>query len=168
MPNSEKEYTLNDCLNDFFKKEYEESEYNCLHCSRIFGSKCKSFFYQLPEQLIILIYYENLINNPKNFFYNFSEELYFSNNEYIDKYVKYRKYFLSSMIVCKFPKTEKEFFYTFCRKYKDSNFLIFNNNEKKVGTHGKIIKRQTKRLKKDPFDEKLSFPYVLIYTAFDN
>ena len=82
--------------------------------------------------------------------------------------MKYKKYFLSSFILCKYPKDENEFFYTLCRKDKDSSFLIYNNNEKKVREHGKVIKRQTKRLKNDQFDKRQSFPYVLIYTAYEN
>ena len=168
MPNLEKEYTLIDCFNDFLKKENEETEYICEFCSNIFKNKSDCLFYQLPEQLIILIYYENIIKNYEKFFYSFEEILDFSNCKYIDKNVKYKKYFLSSFILCKYPKDEKEYFYTFCRKDKDSSFLIYNNNEKKVREHGKVIKRQTKRLKNDQFDKRQSFPYVLIYTAYEN
>ena len=162
--NSEKEYTINECINNYFEKENEESEYMCSKCSKIFKNKSKSFFTKLPETLFIFIYYSNDFNNKK-YYYNFEEILDITNNKFIDKKIKYKKYFISSIIACKFPKTEKEFFYTFCRKENNSEFLIYYSEEKKVKKHGKNIERQIRRLKNQDYDEEQSFPYVLIYTA---
>ena len=166
MPNLEKEYTLIDCFKEYIRKENKETEYICSQCSKICHNS-ENIFIEFPEQMIILIYYENIENNYQNFFYSFEEILDFSNSDFVDKNVKLKKYFLSSFILCKYPKNEDEFFYTLCRKDKESSFLIYNNNEDKVREHGKIIKRQIKRLKNSNYDEKQSFPYVLIYTAFD-
>ena len=166
-PNSEKEYTLIDCFKDYIRKENKEKEYICSQCSKKIKNS-ENFFIELPEQFIVLIYYENIENNYEKFFYSFEEILDFSNSDFIHKNVKLKKYFLSSFILCKFPKNEEEFFYTLCRKDKDSNFLIYNNKERKVREHGKNIKRQIKRLKNGNFDRKQSFPYVLVYTSLDN
>ena len=86
----------------------------CSKCSNIFKIKSESLFYQLPEAIIILIYYgkENN-NNYKNYYYDFEEILDFTNDEYMDKNIKNKKYFLSSIITCKYQKSEKEYFYTF-------------------------------------------------------
>ena len=170
--NLKKEYSIKDFINDYFKKENEiEDEYMCLYCSKITKIKSKSLFYQLPEAIIILIYYgkENNNTNYINFYYDFEELLDFSNDEYMDKNVKNKKYFLSSIITCKYPKTEKEYFYTFCRKDYDSDFLIYYTKEYKgVRVHGKNIGRQIKRLKNNEYDQKQSYPYVLIYTSLEN
>ena len=161
--NSEKEYTINECINNYFEKENEESEYMCSKCSKIRKNKSKSLFYKLPETLFIFIYYVNDFKNKK-YYYKFEEILDLTNNTYVDKKVQYKKYFISSIITCKFPKTEKEFFYTYCRKDNNTDFLIYNSEEKKVRHFGNNIERQIHRLKDKDYDEKQSFPYVLIYS----
>ena len=163
-PNSEKEYTLGDCFNEFFKKENEESEYICSKCSKINKCESKSSFCQIPKSLIIFIYYENKNNEElKEFYYKFEKEIDFSNSNYISDDIKSKKYFLSSIIECKSPKKNNEHFYTFCRKENNSKFLIYNTNEKDVRDHGKNVDRQTARLKNEP-PEKRGYPYVLVYT----
>lgn len=139
----------------------------CSKCSKIYKNKSKSIFYKLPETLFIFIYYLNDFKNKK-YYYNFEEILDLTNNIYIDKKVEYKKYFISSIITCKFPKTEKEFFYTFCRKENNSDFLLYYSEEKKVRKFGTNIERQIQRLKSREYDEQQSFPYVLVYTALQN
>ena len=165
-----KEYSIKNFINDYFKKENEaEDEYKCSKCSNIFKIKSKSLFYQLPEAIIILIYYGKENNNYKNYYYDFEEILDFTNDEYMDKNIKNKKYFLSSIITCKYPKSEKEYFYTFCRKDYGSNFLIYYSKEDKgVRVHNAKINRQIKRLKKEEYDREKSYPYILIYTSLEN
>ena len=163
-PNSEKEYTLDDCFKDFFTKENEESEYMCSKCSQICNCESKSSFHQIPTALFILIYYENGNNNEyKDFYYNFEEIKEFTFCDSTGQ-IKNKKYFLSSIIVCKSPNKNEESFYTLCRKENNSDFLIYNYKEKEVRRHGKVVKRQITRLKNEP-DEKKGYPFVLIYTA---
>ena len=160
--NSEKEYTINECINNYFEKENEESEYMCSKCSKIEKNKSKSFFYKLPETLFIFIYYVNDFKNKK-YYYKFEEVLDLTNNIYIDENVKYKKYFISSIITCKFPETEKAFFYTFCRKENNTDFLKYYSEFETIEPE-KNIERQIHRLKNNDYDERQSFPYVLIYS----
>ena len=160
--NSEKEYTINECINNYFEKENEESEYMCSKCSKIKKNKSKTLFYKLPETLFIFIYYVNDFKNKK-YYYKFEEILDLTNNNYVDKKVGCKKYFISSIITCKFPKTEKEFFYTFCRKENNTDFLKYYSEFETIEPE-KNIERQIHRLKNKDYDEGQSFPYVLIYS----
>jgi hypothetical protein len=122
-----KEYSIYDCFYEFLKKEKENDEKGkCSKCSK--GKICveDNIFYKFPESIIILIYYGEEKDNDEfaHFNYNFEEIIDFSKiyNKFVDDQLKNKKYFLSSLIVCKFPKLEKnpnkeegEFFYTFCR-----------------------------------------------------
>ena len=167
--NSENEYTIIECLNEYFKKENEESEYICSKCSHLFKIKSKTKFHKLPNDLIISIHYINKNDNNSKFYYKFEEILDLTNCFFIEKEnIINKKYFLSSFIVRKYPKNKNKFFYTFCRKNEDSEFLIYNTNNKGVTKHGKIIKRQVNRLKNEEYDENLSFPYVLVYSILEN
>ena len=168
--NSETEYTISKCINNYFEKENEESEYICSKCSKIFKNKSKSKFQKLPNDLIFFLYYKKKNGNDNNsseFYYKFEQTLDFTNNEFFDNQnIENKKFYLSSIILCKSPKTKEEFFYTLCRKGHDSDFLIYKTKDKGVYRHGKIINRQVNRLKNEN-NKDLSFPYVLIYSKLE-
>jgi hypothetical protein len=167
-----KEYSLYDCFDEFLKKENDKNG-KCSKCSK--ENKCigNSLFYKFPESIIILIYYGEEKNNDefKHFNYNFEEIIDFSNlyNKFVDDQLKNKKYFLSSLIACKFPKIEKnpdkdegELFYTFCRGNKDPKFVVYNNE---FILENRIVNKQIKKLKTEAVDPKKSYPFVLIYTS---
>ena len=112
-----------------------------------------------------MISYGDGKESPQNFYYKFEEIIDFSKYKFVCSQLKNKKYFLSSLIVCKYPKDkEKELFYTFCRKDTKSPFFVYNSldvrdNIKNV--KNKIIKQKDEELKHDR-----SFPYALIYSEF--
>ena len=169
-----KEYSIYDCFYEFLKKEKENDEKGkCSKCSK--GKICveDNIFYKFPESIIILIYYGEEKDNDEftHFNYNFEEIIDFSKINVDDK-LKNEKYFLSSLIVCKFPKVEydpkkneRELFYTFCRGNKDSNFVVYNEN---VILDNRNVKDKVKKLKTDVLDPEKSYPFVLVYTSIKN
>lgn len=172
--NISKEYSIYDCFNELFKKQNEESENICSKCSKFIKSESNSLFHQLPESIFIFIYYgEEKDNNYfKKFYYKFEDIIDFTKFNYIDDNVKNKKYFLSSLIACRYPKIENdendnnEYFYTFSRKDKDSNYCVYNStfvNDNIKNVNSKIIKLKKEE---EEFDPKRSYPYVLVYTAF--
>ena len=168
-----KEYTLEKCLKEYLNLADEQLLTNVPFPKKlIFGDIDKKIYYKLPKSIIIFIYYQkNEIDeeNPQNYFYNFKEILDLSNADFIDKDTPYKKYFLSSLIVCKFPKIEnKKFYYTYCRKNKDSNYIIFNSKDKDIrdiNEKFKFVSKILKREKNDKLKSAKSYPYVLVYTA---
>ena len=166
-----KEYSIYDCFYEFLTKEKENDEKGkCSKCSK--GKICveDNIFYKFPESIIILIYYGEEKDNDEftHFNYNFEEIIDFSKINVDDK-LKNEKYFLSSLIVCKFPKVEydpkkngRELFYTFCRGNKDSNFVGYQEN---VILDNRNVKDKVKKLKTDVLDPEKSYPFVLVYTS---
>ena len=166
-----KEYSIYDCFYEFLTKEKENDEKGkCSKCSK--GKICveDNIFYKFPESIIILIYYGEEKDNDEftHFNYNFEEIIDFSKINVDDK-LKNEKYFLSSLIVCKFPKVENdpnkdegELFYTFCRGDKDSNFVVYNEN---FILDNRNVKNKIKKLKTEGLDPKKSYPFVLVYTS---
>ena len=169
-----KEYSIYDCFYEFLTKEKENDEKGkCSKCSK--GKICveDNIFYKFPESIIILIYYGEEKDNDEftHFNYNFEEIIDFSKINVDDK-LKNEKYFLSSLIVCKFPKVENdpnkdegELFYTFCRGDKDSNFVVYNEN---FILDNRNVKDKVKKLKTDVLDPEKSYPFVLVYTSIKN
>ena len=169
-----KEYSIYDCFYEFLTKEKENDEKGkCSKCSK--GKICveDNIFYKFPESIIILIYYGEEKDNDEftHFNYNFEEIIDFSKINVDDK-LKNEKYFLSSLIVCKFPKVEydpkkneRELFYTFCRGNKDSNFVGYQEN---VILDNRNVKDKVKKLKTDVLDPEKSYPFVLVYTSIKN
>lgn len=167
-----KEYSLYDCIDEFLKEENSEKGI-CSKCLKENICNKDSLFYKFPDSIIIFIYYgdENDNDEFKLFNYNFEDILDFSNinKNYVDDKLKNGKYFLSSLIACKNPKIEKdpnkdegEYFYTFCRKDKDSKFVVYNPD---FIMDNKTVKKQIKKLKTEELDPKKSYPFALIYTS---
>ena len=186
LKDTDKEYSLYDCFDEFLKKEKDEKG----KCSKCFKeSICieNSLFYKFPESIIILIYFGEEKDNDEfaHFNYNFEEIIDFSEiyNKFVDDQLKNKKYFLSSLIACKYPKVEKvpnkeegdkeegdkeegdkeegEFFYTFCRGNKGSNFVVYNE----LILDNRNVKNKIRKLKTEPVNPKKSHPFVLIYTS---
>ena len=119
-----------------------------------------------------MIYFGEEKDNDEfaHFNYNFEEIIDFSKiyNKFVDDQLKKKKYFLSSLIACKFPKIEKnpnkdegEFFYTFCRGDIDSKFVVYNE----LILDNRNVKNKIRKLKTEPVNPKKSHPFVLIYTS---
>ena len=169
-----KEYSIYDCFYEFLTKEKENDEKGkCSKCSKGKIYVEDNIFYKFPESIIILIYYGEEKDNDEftHFNYNFEEIIDFSKINVDDK-LKNEKYFLSSLIVCKFPKVEydpkkngRELFYTFCRGNKDSNFVGYQEN---VILDNRNVKDKVKKLKTDVLDPEKSYPFVLVYTSIKN
>lgn len=165
--NEDKIYTLNECFDNFLKNEKKENEF-CSYCKKNYDNmETKILFNNLPNIIIIFIYYGNEKNDYQKFYYKFDEILDFSKMNVTVDEIKENKYFLSSVIACKYPKDkEKELFYTFCRKDIGSKYIVYNNNyinDKIHHINNKIIK-----LKDEELDKKRGFPYVLVYTYLEN
>lgn len=169
-----KEYTIYDYFNEFFQKEDKESEFKCTECSKLGKTESKNLFCKLPEDLIIFIYYDDEKKNYNDFYYKFDEIIDLTkycwneddNNK--NKNIINKRYFLSSLIACKCPKTEDEIFYTFCRKDKDSKFLIYYSDNNNVRDGVKNVNNKIIKLKTDQYDRKRGYPYVLVYSALKN
>ena len=164
--NEDKIYTINDCFVNFLKNEKNENEF-CPYCKKLNNKmETKILINNLPDDIFIFIYYDDEKKKDyQKFYYNFDEIIDFSKlNITVDK-IKEKKYFLSSLIACKYPKDkEDELFYTFCRKDLELNFFVYNNsyiNDKIKNIKNKIIK-----LKDEDLNKKRSFPYVLVYSSF--
>ena len=166
--NKEKIYTIYDCLKNYLNKDNEEMEYICPSCNKMSKFESISSFYMLPNFLIIFIHYgdEKDKNIYQDFYYKFEEIIDFSKIEIVNSNIKNKKYILSSMIVCKHPKDEEELFYTYCRKDNEPNFWIYNSLDIR-GNH-KNINNKIIKLKDEQLNKNRSFPYVLVYTEFDN
>ena len=163
LNDKDKEYSIYDCFLDFLKNENIKAEYKCLHCSKISQSESKSSFFALPDYLIILLYYGK-DNNCQDFYYKIEDELDFTNKDYIDAKIPYKKYILWSIIFCKYPKEEeKEIFYTYVIKNK--NYIVYNNNDIREHEIKSSGIKHLEKLKTSDFNKERSFPYVLIYTA---
>ena len=152
-----KTFTLSICL-----KNYLDEYINT-------APKLEKIFYRLPETLIFVIFFgkERADDNFENCKYIFDEILDLNQPEYKDLLgpeIKYKNYFLSSLIVCKFPQDDKQFFYTYCRKEKDSKYNIYNCKESKVRTNQEI-KRGLKKLEKSELGDTTSYPFILVYNA---
>lgn len=174
LKDNNKEYSLYDCFDEFLKKEKENDEKGkCSICSK--GKICVEDikFYKFPESIIIFIYYgeEKDQDEFKHFYYNFEEILDFSNinSRFVDDNLKNEKYFLSSLIACKFPKVKKdpnkdvrESFYTFCRGDKDSKYVVYTEE---LILDNRNVKNKVKKLKTNELDPKKSYPFVLVYTS---
>ena len=158
LPKDEsKEFTIPICLRNYLNKLKEEEQ----NTSKV--------FYRLPETLIILIFFglkdEDNLENCK---YNFDEILDFNQPEYKDLFdseIKFKKYFLSSLIVCKFPKNYKQFFYSFCRKEKDSKYILYNCKESKV-RQNQDVKNKLHKKEVTKLGDITSYPFVLVYSTF--
>ena len=160
---------LRNYLNDINYQEigYEKDEIN-------------KVFIRLPETLIFLIFFGKIKDdNPENnenierdenlekCKYDFDEILDFNQPEYKDLFapeIKFKKYFLSSLIACKFPKIYKEFFYTYCRKEQDSKYFKYNCKESKVEKN-QDVKNKLQKFKDSKIGDTSSYPYVLVYNA---
>ena len=157
LPKDEsKEFTIPICLRNYLNKLKEEEQ----NTSKV--------FYRLPETLIILIFFglkdEDNLENCK---YNFDEILDFNQPEYKDLFdseIKFKKYFLSSLIVCKFPKNYKQFFYSFCRKEKDSKYILYNCKESKV-RQNQDVKNKLHKKEVTKLGDITSYPFVLVYST---
>ena len=165
--NKNKVYTLKDCFEDFIKTENEEIDYECPYCNTInYKVNSDSSFYFLPNDIIILIYYEDG-HSCQDFYYNFDDIIDFSEFSFINDKFKNRKYLLSSIIACKNPKDqENELFYTLCRNDTTSTYFVYKS--KLIKKDLSNIDNKIKKSKDDEFDEKRGFPYVLIYTSLKN
>ena len=148
---------LRNYLNDI---NYQEIGYEKDNINKVFHS--------LPETLIFIIFFGKKKDEyPEKCKYKFDEILDFNQPEYKDLFdpeIKFKKYFLSSLIACKFPKIYKKFFYTFCRKEKDSTYFKYNCKESKVGQN-QDVKNKLQKLEDSKIDDTCSYPYVLVYNA---
>ena len=159
----DKIYKFEDCFQNFLEK-IDQKRYPFIK---------KKFFYKLPETLIILLFFGKNKETPENCKYAFKEVIDFSKSEYanlIDGDVKSKKYRLSGLMACKFPKIEhKRFFYTFSRKNKNDNdngYYLYNTKEKEIHEENDV---NDKLQKNNKVNEKgsTSYPYVLIYNEIE-
>ena len=165
-------FTLSICLKNYLKdiKGYDDPEIKGISDSDKFV-ELKKVFYILPEILIIIIFYGN--DNDENLEYcryDFDEIINLNKAEYselLGPEIKYKKYFLSELIVCKFPKQYNEFYYTYCRKNISDKYNIYNSKEKKVRT-GQDVKNKLKKEKDTSLQDTTSYPFVLVYNAIKN
>ena len=158
--------TLIDCLEKYLKEAKDDNLYTNKSNKSLFYTN--NIYVKFPQTFYILIYYGKNKEEPINFLYNFDEILDLNNVEFVDKNIKYKKYFLSSMIVCKFPKQEKGYFYTFFRKDMNNSFRIYNSRDNQVNDI-KNTNKELEHLKQEKQGQSKnikSYPYVLVYTAF--
>ena len=158
--------TLIDCLNEYLKYSRDDNLYTNKSNKSLFYKN--NIYIKLPQTLIILIYFGKNKEEPHNYLYNFDEILDLKNVEFVDQNIKYKKYFLSAMIVCKFPEQENKYFYTFFRRDINSLFRIYNSKDNQINDI-KDTKKELEHLKQEKQCERKnikSYPYVLIYTAF--
>ena len=163
----EQTFTLSICLRNYLR-------YLGYSNDKIFEEpKLDKVFYQLPETLVFVLFFgkEQDDENIENYKYDFDEILDLNQPEYKDLLgpeIEYKKYFLSSLIVCKFPnKDDKQFFYTYCRKENGSKYNIYNCKESKVRSNQEI-KNKLQKLKKSVRGDTTSYPFVLVYNAIKN
>lgn len=162
-------FTLSVCLKNYLKdiKRVDHPYIKGLSDSDK-SIELKKVFYMLPEILIIIISYGN--DNDENLQYcryDFDEILNLDKPEFsglLGPEIKNKKYFLSELIVCKFPKNDKEFYYTYSRKDKNDKFNIYNSKEKKVRT-GLEVKKILKKMNDTSLDGTTSYPFVLVYNS---
>ena len=162
----EQTFTLSICLRNYLKylRYLKDSNDKIIEEHNL-----DKFFYRLPETLIFVLFFgkEQDDENIENYKYDFDEILDLNQPEYKDLLgpeIKYKKYFLSSLIVCKFPKDDKQFFYTYCRKENGSKYNIYNCKESKVRSNQEI-KNKLQKLKKSVRGDTTSYPFVLVYNA---
>ena len=173
LSEEKKVYTLEQCLEDYLKGSDAPLLTNVSFPNKIiFSDIDKKLYYKFPKSIIIFIYYKKNDKdeeNPLNYFYNFSESLNLSKANFVDEDIQFKEYFLSSLIVCKFPKIEeRKFYYTYCRKNKESNYIIYNSKDKDIRDIKEKFKFVQNILKKEKIEKEnssKSYPYVLIYTA---
>ena len=150
-------FKLSICLKNYLN-EYKNSD-----------PKFEKVFYRLPETLIFVIFFgkERVDDNLENCIYDFDEILDLNQPEYknlLDSEIKNKKYFLSSLIVCKHPQDEEQYFYTYSRKDKDSKYNFYNCQASKVKTN-QDIKKGLKKLEKSQLGDTTSYPFVLVYNV---
>ena len=162
----------------FNLSEESKNKYKIVDCFKNYLDQIKhteiksKIFYKLPETIIILLSFGKDKEKPENCLYNFSENLDFSKDEYagcLDEKLRSKKYILSGLIACKYPKQYKEFFYTFCRKTKSDNdkkYYIYNSKELRVHDIENVDNKLKKLETKD--QENTSYPYVLVYNEIKN
>ena len=171
-----KKYTLEDCFINYLSKVKDNASFNNSYSSSDFLEE--KMYIQFPESIIILIYFGN---EDKDFYkccYDFNKILDFTKlikDGKVNKDIKYKKYFLSGLIACKFPKNkEKEFYYTFARKdEKNEKFTMYNCKEydkiekRIIISDNESVDNKIKKTEKIPKEtvSTTSYPYVLIYTA---
>ena len=171
-----KKYTLEDCFINYLSKVKDNASFNNSYSSSDFLEE--KMYIQFPESIIILIYFGN---EDKDFYkccYDFNKILDFTKlikDGKVNKDIKYKKYFLSGLIACKFPKKiEKEFYYTFARKdEKNEKFTMYNCKEydkiekRIIISDNESVDNKIKKTEKIPKEtvSTTSYPYVLIYTA---
>ena len=101
--NPNKQYKLDDCFKNYLKEVR-------------FPELKEKVYFKLPETIIIVLYFGKDEENPQNCLYEFDEILDFSKEEYaecLDETLQNKKYILSSLLVCKYPKQHNEIFYVF-------------------------------------------------------
>ena len=155
----DKIFKFEDCFKNFLDN---------LAQSRIPKMK-KKIFYKLPETLIILLFFGKENENPENRLYDFKEVIDFSESEYnnyLDENVRRKKYILSGLLSCKFPKKYNKFFYTFCRNNKNE-YYMYNCMTKAVNEQ-KDVNNKLQKDKKVSDESSTSYPYVLIYNEIIN
>lgn len=162
-------FTLSVCLKNYLKdiKRADQPDIKGLSDSDKLV-ELKKVFYMLPEILVIIISYGNdKDENLEKCHYDFDEILNFDKAEYnglLGPEIKYKKYFLSELIVCKFPKKYNEFYYTYSRRDKSDKFNIYNSKEKKV-RKGLEVKKILKKMNDTSLGGTTSYPFVLVYNA---
>ena len=170
-----KTYTLEDCFINYLSKVKDNASFNNSYSSSNYVEE--KIYYQFPESIIILIYFGNEDKDYYKCCFDFNKVLDFTKikDGKVNKDIKYKKYFLSGLIACKFPKNkEKEFYYTFVRKdEKNEKFTMYNCKEydeiekRIIITDNQSVDNKIKKTEKIPKESvsTTSYPYVLIYTA---
>ena len=149
--NPNKQYKLDDCFKNYLKEVR-------------FPELKEKVYFKLPETIIIVLYFGKDEENPQNCLYEFDEILDFSKEEYaecLDETLQNKKYILSSLLVCKYPKQHNEIFYTFCRN-NDRKFFMYFNKDTKVSEEDNV-NNKIKKSEKVKIEGNTSYPYVLIY-----
>ena len=84
LKDTNKEYTLYDCFNEFLKKENDLNDI-CSKCSKKNICVENSLFYKFPESIIIFIYYGKETKNDEftHFSYNFEDKIDFSKKQHV-------------------------------------------------------------------------------------
>ena len=167
---TEEEKTMDEYFKDYLNKAKDDHMFT--NVSKNDLNYGENIYYKFPESITILINYGNNEKEPYKCHYNINEILDFTNAPYVDQdNIKYKKYYLSSIIVCKFPNEEEnKFYYTYCRKDKNSKFIIYNSKDNQVNEikDDLIVMKHLKNQKGDKINRVKSYPYVLVYNAFND
>ena len=179
LSDEKKIYNLEECLENYLKKTQDNLSINFSNNSSNSFYYEKKLYYKLPETIIILVSFGD---DEKNIFkcrYNFDEILDLNNlikEEKVDNEYKDKKYYLSGLIACKFPKNKnRKFFYTYCRRDQNSKCIQYNCKEDYILEEIDDNKEIKNKLNKEEIiDEKsansdtTSYPYALVYTEIKN